>query len=265
MNLLSNASLFIFNSQLMIVQFIRPSAKDIIDIAIVWFILYQMIVLVKKIGGYQILIGLSLLAVFFLVATYLQLEMILSIIGILRDYWLLFIVILFQQELRSGLTKISKTNILDAFKKLPKESAYAPLINAISTMAFLKKGAIIVLEKTFDLTKYMETGEPINANLSSKLITSIFDKGSVLHDGAIIIRKERIAAAKVVLPLSQNIEYKRQFGTRHLAAIGIATETDALAIVVSEETGRVSYVLSGVIKTDVNVAELTQVVLEHVK
>ncbi len=261
--ILPNLSLFYCNA--MITQFIKPGAKDIIDIVVIWLILYNMILLAKRIGGYQILIGLSLLALLFLIATYLQLGMTLAITSIITDYWILLLAILFQQEIRSALAKISNTNLLDSFRRSPKKSAYAPLINAVDTMAFLKKGAIIIIENKIKLNKYVNTGERIDANLSGKLLTSIFDKGSVLHDGAVIIRKDKIIAAKVVLPLSQNVEYRRQFGTRHLAAVGITDETDALAIVVSEETGLISVAKEGTIQTGINTQELTQQIMENVQ
>jgi len=261
-----SSTLTIFNNtQVLIFQFLKPSLKDVVDILIVWFILYQLIVLVNRVGGYQILIGLGLLALFLFVATYLKLEMILSIVGILKDYWLLVVIILFQQELRSTLAKISNTNLLTSFKTKPKKSIYAPLINAVDTMAFLKKGALLIVENDIKLNKFIETGEKIDAVLSSKLLTSIFDKSSVLHDGAVIIRKDRIAAVKVVLPITQNIEYRRQFGTRHLASIGITEETDALAIVVSEEKGTIAVAQNGRIETDINTERLTQLITDRIK
>lgn len=246
-------------------QFLLPSVTDLIDILLVWAILYRLILLAKKVGGYQILIGVGLLIIFFSIATILNLEMILSVMRILNDYWLLVIIILFQPEIRSILAKISHTNILTPFQRIPKRSIYAPLTNAIDTMAFLKKGAIIVIENKIKLNKFIETGEKIDAILSSKLITSIFDRNSILHDGAVIIRKDRIVAVKVVLPLTQNIEYRRQFGTRHLAAIGISEESDALAIVVSEETGKISVAFNGSIQTGVNVELLSQLIADHTK
>ncbi len=246
-------------------EFLKPSVTDLIDILIVWVILFRLILLAKKIGGYQILIGLGLLIIFFFVASLLRLEMILSVINILRDYWLLVVIILFQQEIRNILAKISHANILTPFQRIPKKSFFAPLTNAVDTMSFLKKGAIIIIENKIKLNKFIETGEKIDAILSSKLITSIFDRNSILHDGAVIIRKDRIVAVKVVLPLSQNIEYRRQFGTRHLAAVGITEESDALAIVVSEETGRISVAMNGVIQTGINVELLAQIIADHTK
>jgi|SRR5690554_137417 len=246
-------------------SFLLPGITDVIDILIVWIIVYRLIVLARRIGGYQILLGLGLLLVVFFIASLFELKMILSIFGTLNEYWLLVIIILFQPEIRNILAKISHTNILTPFQRIPKKSIYAPLTNAVDTMSFLKKGAIIVIENEIKLNKFIETGEKIDAILSSKLITSIFDRNSILHDGAVIIRKDRIVAVKVVLPLTQNIEYRRQFGTRHLAAVGITEESDALAIVVSEETGKISVATNGSIQTGINVEMLAQMIADHTK
>ncbi len=246
-------------------NFLLPGITDLIDILIVWIIVYRLIVLARKVGGYQILLGLGLLLIVYFIASLFNLEMILSIFGTLNEYWLLVIIILFQPEIRNILAKISHTNILTPFQRIPKKSIYAPLTNAVDTMSFLKKGAIIVIENEIKLNKFIETGEKIDAILSSKLITSIFDRNSILHDGAVIIRKDRIVAVKVVLPLTQNIEYRRQFGTRHLAAVGITEESDALAIVVSEETGKISVAMNGSIQTGINVEMLAQIIADHSK
>ena len=246
-------------------SFLLPGITDVIDILIVWIIVYRLIVLARRIGGYQILLGLGLLLVVFFIASLFELKVILSIFGTLNEYWLLVIIILFQPEIRNILAKISHTNILTPFQRIPKKSIYAPLTNAVDTMSFLKKGAIIVIENEIKLNKFIETGEKIDAILSSKLITSIFDRNSILHDGAVIIRKDRIVAVKVVLPLTQNIEYRRQFGTRHLAAVGITEESDALAIVVSEETGKISVATNGSIQTGINVEMLAQMIADHTK
>jgi diadenylate cyclase len=245
--------------------FLFPTLTDVIDILIVWVIIYRLIALTKKVGGYQILIGLALLMIFFFVASLMNLQMILSVIGILRDYWLLVLVILFQPEIRSILAKISHTNFFTPFQRSPQKSIYAPLTNAVDTMAFLKKGAIIIIENKIKLNKFIETGEKIDAILSSKLLTSIFDRNSILHDGAVIIRQGRITAAKVVLPLTQNIDYRRQFGTRHLAAVGISEESDALAIVVSEENGKISAAYNGSIQTGISVETLAQIIADTTK
>ncbi len=244
-------------------HFLFPSTTDIIDIVILWLIIYRVIIIAKKVGGYQILLGIALLIIFISIANLLNLTMVLSIIGILRDYWLLVIVILFQPEIRSILAKISNANIITPFRRDPKQSIYAPLINAVSTMSFIKKGALIVIENDYKLNKYIEQAERIDAILSSKLITSIFDKGSLLHDGAAIIRKDRIVVAKAILPISKNPEYRMR-GTRHLAAVGVTEEGDPLAIVVSEETGSISVARNGVLESNIDIGRLTQIITDSV-
>jgi len=246
-------------------EFLLPNFTDIIDILIVWAIVYRLIILAKKIGGYQILIGLSLLLLLFIIASFLKLEMILSVISTLKDHWLLVIIILFQPEIRNILAKMSHANILSAFQKTPQKSIYAPLTNAVDTMSFLKKGALIVIENKIKLSKFIETGEIVDATLSSRLLNTIFDKNSSLHDGAVIIRNGRIYAVKVVLPLSQNLEYRRHFGTRHLAAVGITEESDALAIVVSEETSKISVAMKGFLQSDINLETLSQIISDSTK
>ncbi|MCB5231173.1 MAG: diadenylate cyclase CdaA [Candidatus Cloacimonas sp.] len=246
-------------------EFLLPNFTDIIDILIVWAIIYRLILLAKREGGYQILIGLSVLLFLFIIASFLQLEMILSVISTLKDHWLLVVIILFQPEIRNILAKMSHTNIFAPFQKTPVKSIYAPLTNAIDTMSFLKRGSLIVIENKIKLNKFIETGEKIDAILSSRLLNVLFDKNSSLHDGAMIIRNDRIIAAKVVLPLSQNLEYKRHFGTRHLAAVGISEESDALAIVVSEETGKIAVALKGELQVDVNLERLSQIISDSTK
>jgi diadenylate cyclase len=125
-------------------------------------------------------------------------------------------------------------------------------------MSFRKIGALILIENQRKLNDYIESGEMIDAKISIKLLLTLFNTKSILHDGAVIIRKDRILAAKVVLPLSENIEYTRILGTRHLAAVGITEETDAFAIIVSEETGRISAARNGEFITDLSIDELAQ-------
>jgi len=125
-------------------------------------------------------------------------------------------------------------------------------------MSFRKMGALILIENQRKLNDYIESGEVIDAKISVKLLLTLFNTKSILHDGAVIIRKDRILAAKVVLPLSENIDYTRILGTRHLAAVGITEETDAFAVIVSEETGKISASRGGEFITDLSIDELAQ-------
>jgi diadenylate cyclase len=239
-------------------DFLMPRFTDLIDIILVAFILYRLIVLTKRTGGYQILIGLFLLIILFFTASVLNLTMITSFLRVLKDYWVIVFVIIFHPEIRSLILKLAgDRDFLKIFKSTSTYS-YTPLLNAVSIMSYRNIGALIVIEKQRKLTDLIESGEIIDAQITLKLLLTIFNQKTILHDGAVIIRQNRLYAAKVVLPLSENIDYTRKLGTRHLAAVGITEKTDAFVIVVSEETGRISIAKEGELISDLSIDELAQ-------
>jgi diadenylate cyclase len=238
--------------------FLIPRITDLIDILLVAFLLYRLIVLTKRTGGYQILIGLFLLLILFFIASVLNLRMITSFLGVVKDYWVIVFVIIFHPEIRSLILKLAgDRDLLKMFKTSSKYS-YTPLLNAVSIMSYRNIGALIVIEKQRKLTELIDSGEIIDAQISLKLLLTIFNQKTILHDGAVVIRQNRIYAAKVVLPLSENIDYTRKLGTRHLAAVGITEKTDAFVIVVSEETGRISIAKAGELISNLSIDELAQ-------
>lgn len=239
-------------------EILIPSISDIVDILIIAFILYRFIILLRRVGGYQILVGIITAVVIYLAATLLELNMVSSFLQAFKEYWVIVFIIVFQQEIRSLFSRLAQSHDLRSLFSNTKRSAFTPLLNAVSIMSFRKIGALIVLEKNRKLNDYIETGELIDAQISVKLLLTIFNNKTILHDGAAIIRGDRIHAVKVVLPLSENIEYAQKLGTRHLAAVGITEKTDAFAIVVSEETGRISVAKNGELKTDLTIDELSQ-------
>lgn len=239
-------------------SFLLPSVADIIDIILVAFLLYSLIILSKRTGSYQILLGLGLVLILYFTASILNLRMMTSFLRVLKDYWVIVFVILFQPEIRSLFSRIVRDHDLRLLFKDSQKSVYTPLLNAVSIMSYRKIGALILIENQRKLTEFIESGEVIDAQISLKLLLTIFNQKTILHDGAVVIRNDRILAAKVVLPLSENIEYSRKFGTRHLAAVGISEKTDCFAIVVSEESGRISVAKNGVIITDITIDELAQ-------
>ncbi|MEN6445410.1 MAG: diadenylate cyclase CdaA [Candidatus Cloacimonas sp.] len=247
-------------------DFLIPRFKDIVDILIIAFLIYQALLIVRKSGGYQVLWGLLFVVVLYILAIIFNLKMVGSLLNAVRNYWFIAVVILFQPELRSILSRLNLPRELSkAFNKQEKSSLYTPLIDAVSSMSFRKIGALIVLENKRKLNEYIYSGEPIDAAVSMRLILTIFNPKSVLHDGAIIIRDQRIMAAKVVLPLSKKPEYVHKFGTRHLAGIGITEISDAIAIIVSEQTGQVSVARAGKIQTEVAFEELLQILTDATK
>lgn len=235
-----------------------PKFTDILDILIIAFILYRFVILLKRAGGYQILIGLIVAVIIYFTATLLELNMVTSFLGIIKDYWVILFIILFQQEIRSLFARAAHSHDLRALFTSAKKSVHSPLLNAVSIMSFRRIGALIVIENKRNLNDYIESGELIDALISVKLLLTIFNSKTILHDGAVIIRSDRILAVKVVLPLSENMEYTRKHGTRHLAAIGITETTDALVVIVSEETGRISVAKGGELITDLTIDELSQ-------
>ncbi|HOH46814.1 MAG TPA: diadenylate cyclase, partial [Candidatus Cloacimonadota bacterium] len=176
------------------------------------------------------------------------------------------IVILFQPELRSMLARLNLSKELGmAFRRKESSAQYTNLIDAISSMSFRKIGALIVLENKRRLNEYISSGEPIDSAISTRLILTIFNTRSVLHDGAIIIRQDRIMAAKVVLPLSKNPEYVHKWGTRHLAGVGISELSDAIAVIVSEQTGQISVAHGGKLQNGIAFEELVQIIADATK
>jgi diadenylate cyclase len=196
----------------------------------------------------------------------MKLEMVSSLLHAFKSLWIIIIVVLFQPELRAMLAKLNlSTEFSLGNRKQENKEYYGPLIDAISAMSFRRIGALIVIENRRHLNEYINAGEIIDSKVSLRLILSIFNTKSVLHDGAIIIRNGRIIAAKVVLPLSKSIENSKKFGTRHLAGIGISEVSDALAIIVSEQTGRISIATDGIIQQDIAFEELMQIISDASK
>lgn len=239
-------------------SFLIPNITDIIDILMVAFIIYNVVILFRRTGGYQILLGLGIVLIMYFLATLMNLEMMTTFLRILKDYWVIVFIVIFHPEIRNIFRKAMSSKDVFSFFRGKKKTVNTPLLNAISILSFRKIGALIVLENNRKLDQYIESGEIIDAKISTKLILTIFNNKTILHDGAAIIRGERIWAVKVVLPLSENIEYTKKFGTRHLAAIGITEETDAFVIVVSEESGRISVAKNGEITTGLSLDELSQ-------
>jgi diadenylate cyclase len=243
--------------------FLIPHFSDLLDIVIISVLIYQSLLIMRKTGSLNILYGFIAILTIYILTTLLNLHMVSGLVNNLKNLWILIIVILFQQEIRELLSHLNiYPELLTHRKKTDKKEFNSSLIDAISAMSFRKIGCIIVVENKKKLYEYMSAGEILDSVLSLRLILTIFNPKSVLHDGAIIIREDRIIAAKVVLPLSKNLDYKQKYGTRHLAAIGISEVTDALAIVVSEQSGRVSIARKGELQTDVAFEELMQIITD---
>ncbi len=212
--------------------------------------------------------GILFILAFVIIANIFRMEAIVWLLGNLSVAAITAAVIIFQPELRRGLEQMGHSRFLSSLFSLGgsggddnlrfSEKTINELVRASYDMAEVKTGALIVLERQVSLSDNEKTGIPVDGVVSSQLITNIFEHNTPLHDGAIIIRGDRVAAATCYLPLSENMELSKRLGTRHRAALGISEVSDSLTIIVSEETGNVSYAMTGKLETGVSPSELRE-------
>ena len=232
---------------------------DIIEILIITFLFYHIIVWVRSTKAWTLVMGILVIVAFVLLAAAFQMSTILWLAENTLDVGLIALVIIFQPELRKALENLGQKN---QFKKLFNFSktdnkkfsdhTIEELIKSTYAMGKVKTGALMVLQNEHDLGDYVKTGIDVDAILSSQLIINIFEKNTPLHDGAVIINGDRVVSATCYLPLSDNTRLSKDLGTRHRAAVGISEASDSLTIIVSEETGRVSIAQAGHIHHDVD-------------
>lgn len=228
------------------ISFLRPDLWDLLEIAVVAYIFYRLLLLWAGTRAIQMLMGLIVLSAVYALSGVLQLDLIHYLLRIVFTYGALAAVVLFQPELRSALTRLGQNRFWRFFSRSEKTSeALQELAHATEVLARKRIGAIIAVEKEVGLDEYARKGTPINAPVSTELLESIFTRYGPLHDGAVILRGEMMTAARCILPLTQFPVTDRTLGTRHRAAIGLSEETDALVIVVSEETGYISLASRG--------------------
>jgi len=245
------------------IGFLTVSVIDILDIAIISFIIYKMYLFIRGSRAAQMFIGLILILIVSVFVQLLGLSGLSWIIQNLRTIWLIAFVILFQPELRRLLIYLGQTPLL---RKLLKVSINKRMTEDVvkAAMELSKRGfgGLIVMVGNAGIKSIIETGQSLQAKVSVPLIVSIFNPRSPLHDGALVIQNDIIEAAQCILPLSQNPNLERQYGTRHLAALGLSEESDAVIVVVSEETGKVSLAFEGKLHTDLDYNKLRNMLLE---
>ena len=235
-------------------NFLDISFVDILDIVLVAVLLYYVYKLLRGTVAINIFIGITIIFLMWKITQALEMEMLSGILGALIGGGVIALIIVFQQEIRKFLLMLgttnftSKKNFLKQLKFLKSEvelqTDVDALVNACEAMGKTKTGALIVIERSQNLDFVKVTGDKMNIELNQPILKSIFFKNSPLHDGAAIIKGNSIVATRVVLPLS-NKELPARFGLRHRAAIGITEKTDALSLIVSEETGKISYIKDG--------------------
>ncbi len=238
---------------------------DIVEICLIAVFVYYMMLWVKNTRAYMLLKGIVFVVLFLLVAELFHMNTILWIFSQLSVVLITGILVIFQPELRSMLEQLGEkkiiTNVIpfdssrDVEERL-NDRTIGELIHAAYAMGEVKTGALIVVEQKIILKEYEKTGIPLDSVVSSQLLINIFEHNTPLHDGAVIVRDNRIVAATCYLPLSDNLSLSKSLGTRHRAAVGISEVSDALTIVVSEETGKISYSMAGAIHTGVTPSQL---------
>ena len=221
---------------------------DILDILIVTFIIYKLLDFIRETRAEQLAKGLLVLVIITVLSKVLQLYTLHWILSGVMTVGLIAIVVIFQPELRRGLEYLGRSKLSNVLTEVDKDEAkhmVGQLVEAVDTMSSSSTGALIVIEREISLNDIAETGTVIDAAVSAQLIGNIFYEGAPLHDGALIIRGDRLYAAGCVLPLTQNKDLNKELGTRHRAGIGITENSDALVIIVSEETGIISTAQNG--------------------
>jgi diadenylate cyclase len=226
---------------------------SVIDILAVAILIYQLLVIIRGRRAVYVLSGLWVLTIVYLIAVYAHLELLRSVLATLAPYTAIAVIVMFQSELRRLLTRIGRSRWLGLGGQLERREVVDEILLAVEQMSEMKTGALIVVERDIGLRTFIESGVALNANVSRDLLCSIFHPGGALHDGAVILQGDHIAAAACFLPLTMNPGLLRKLGTRHRAAIGVTEETDCLAIVVSEETGHISLGARGELEPDVSI------------
>ena len=252
----------------MFIDFLNFGVKDIVDILLVAYLLYQLYRLMKDSGSINIFIGILVFIISWLIVSQvLDMRLLGSIFDKLVSVGVLALIVLFQDEIRKFLVTVGShkrwRHVLRFLRKDQQEKVergdIKPIVMACMSMSKTKTGALIVIEKSLPLNEIIRSGDTINADVNQRLIENIFIKNSPLHDGAMVIRHKQIIAAGCILPVSHDLNIPKELGLRHRAAMGVSQETDALAIIVSEETGGISVAHKGQFHLRLTAEELERI------
>jgi diadenylate cyclase len=235
----------------------RLNVRSALDILIIAILIYYLLKLLRGTRAVQMLVAIALLALFYRGAQWARLEMVEWLLTTLLPYVAIALIVLFQPEIRRALSRFGRNLSLMKFASHNPKASYDDIVMAAEYFSHNRIGALMVVERQAGLRTYIESGIPLDAKLSYDLLLSIFRPGSTLHDGAAIIEGSRVAAAGCFLPLSLNPMISKQLGTRHRAAIGVTEDSDAVVVLVSEETGSISFAFGGAIETNLTPDELS--------
>lgn len=253
----------------MTVDSILSIIKDLVDICLLWMILYYLLKNIKNNVKMTLLFkGALVIFALVLINHFVSFKM----IGILLEYIIMYgplaIIVIFQPEIRAILEQLGRSQLLGRHKVLTVDEREKLVYEIIQAVDYLRKariGGLIVLERDVSLSDYIDRAKPLYADLTNELLISIFFPNNPLHDGAVIIQGNRISCAGAVFPTSNNISLNKRLGTRHRAALGIAEETDAISIIVSEETGRVSIAVKGELFYNLSIDDARMMLIDELR
>jgi diadenylate cyclase len=245
----------------MISAFIHIRLLDVIDIILVALVLFQLYLLIRGTVAFNIVMGIGVIYVFWWAVRALKMELLSSILGSVLGVGVIALIIVFQQEIRRFLIYIGSRYVDGnriSFEKVfnLRFDSKAPvkirsILKAVMQFSQEKTGALIVIKRKSNMDMYAETGDVLNAETSSRLFSSIFNKTSPLHDGAVIVENDKVKAARVILPVTEKLDLPPEYGLRHRAGLGISEVTDSLVIIVSEETGQISLAEHGILQKNI--------------
>jgi diadenylate cyclase len=241
-------------------RLLHPGWRDILEVAIVSFAIYRVLLLIHRTRAMQVLVGIIVLAVVYGIIYLLGLGMIVYLLQLLFNYAAIALLVVFAPEIRAALAQIGRSPMSRFFTHLREVEIADQVADAVERLSRSGIGAIIAVEREVSLAEYVPSGTEMQAKVSTDLLATIFTPYSPLHDGAVIIRGDTIVGAGCILPLSQRALADRSLGTRHRAALGLSEETDALVIVVSEETATITVAANGRLWRDFTPSQVRELV-----
>ena len=248
---------------------ILSTLKNLIDVSIVWILIYAVLKNLKNnVKMIMIFKGILILIIIKLLSDYLNLKT----VGLILEYTLtwgpLALIIIFQPEIRNALEQLGKKQIITRHRSLTldeREKVVYEIINAVDYLRKARRGGLIVIEREISLNDYVEKSKKLYADISAELLISIFFPRNPLHDGGVIIQGNRITSAGTIFPISLNSKINKKLGTRHRAALGISEESDCIALVVSEETGKISIAINGILNYNLSLDDARMILIEELK
>ncbi len=232
--------------------------QDLIDVIIVSYIIYKIFFLIKGTRAARMLIGVGVLLALSLLSRFLELY---TLDWLIQSFWtqiVIVLIILFQPEIRKALAQMGETPLFHRFSSAEEMKTIEEIVKGSQALANKKIGALIVFERDVSLAEYIEIGVPLDAKVTKELLMSIFHPTSPIHDGAVIIKGNKALAAGCFLPIKLGADLSKTYGTRHRAALGITEETDAVAVIISEETGSISLAVDGQLESNLDMEKLRQ-------